>query len=64
MPITPVLILLGAAVLANLALMALIIVPPMLGRASPVARSDEPAVDSERRAAAGGGRRRDHRPGG
>ena len=51
MPITPVLILLGAAVLANLALMALIIVPPMLGRASPVARADEPAIDSERRAA-------------
>jgi diguanylate cyclase (GGDEF)-like protein len=50
-PITPVLILLGAAVLANLALMALIIVPPMLGRASPVARTDEPAIDPERRAA-------------
>jgi diguanylate cyclase (GGDEF)-like protein len=50
-PITPVLILIGVAVLANLVLMALIIVPPMLGRPSPVAPEVEPAIDPERRAA-------------
>jgi len=50
-PITPVLILIGVAVLANLVLMALIIVPPSLGRVSPVAPDAEPAVDPERRAA-------------
>ena len=51
MPITPVLILIGLAVVANLVLMALIIVPPMLGRRSPVADEREPGVDPERRAA-------------
>ena len=51
MPITPVLILIGLAVVANLVLMALIIVPPMLGRRSPVADAREPGVDPERRAA-------------
>jgi len=50
-PITPVLILIGLAVVANLVLMALIIVPPMLGRRSPVADEREPGVDPERRAA-------------
>jgi diguanylate cyclase (GGDEF)-like protein len=51
LPITPVLILIGLAVIANLALMALIIVPPMLGRRSPVADDREPVADPERRAA-------------
>ena len=51
MPITPVLILIGVAVLANLVLMALIIVPPMLGRPSPVAPETDQAIDPERRAA-------------
>jgi len=50
-PVEPVLILIGAAVVENLALMALIVVPPMLGRSSPVAREVEPAIDPERRAA-------------
>ena len=51
MPVTPVLLLIGTAVLANIALMALILVPPLMGRASPVARDVEPAIDPERRAA-------------
>ena len=51
MPITPLLILIGLAVVANLVLMALIIVPPMLGRASPVTDVPDPAIDPERRAA-------------
>ena len=51
MPVTPVLILIGVAVLANVALMALILVPPILGRPSPVARTIVPAVDPERSAA-------------
>jgi diguanylate cyclase (GGDEF)-like protein len=50
-PITPLLILIGLAVVANLVLMALIIVPPMLGRTSPVTDVQDPAVDPERRAA-------------
>ena len=50
-PITPVLILIGVAVLANLVLMALIILPPLLGRQSPVNADAEPAIDPERRAA-------------
>jgi len=49
--VEPVLILIGAAVIANLALMALIVVPPLIGRTSPVARNVAPAVDPERRAA-------------
>jgi diguanylate cyclase (GGDEF)-like protein len=49
--VEPILILIGAAVVANLALMALIVVPPMIGRTSPMARGIEPAVDPERRAA-------------
>lgn len=51
MPITPFLILIGLAVVANLALMALIIVPPMLGRPSPVADAQGSNIDPERRAA-------------
>jgi diguanylate cyclase (GGDEF)-like protein len=50
-PVTPVLILIGVAVLANVALMALILVPPLLGRPSPVSREVLPAVDPERSAA-------------
>jgi len=50
-PITPLLILIGLAVVANLVLMALIIVPPMLGRASPVTDVPDAAIDPERRAA-------------
>jgi diguanylate cyclase (GGDEF)-like protein len=50
-PVTPVLILIGVAVLANVALMALILVPPILGRPSPVGRTVVPAVDPERSAA-------------
>jgi diguanylate cyclase (GGDEF)-like protein len=50
-PITPLLILIGLAVVANLALMALIIIPPMLGRPSPVADAELSAIDPERRAA-------------
>ena len=51
MAVEPVLILIGAAVVANLALIALILVPPIFGRSSPVSREVEPAVDPERRAA-------------
>jgi len=50
-PITPVLLLIGAAVLANLVLMALILVPPLIGRTSPMAVDDEATIDPERRAA-------------
>src|SRR6185369_17590194 len=50
-PITPVLLLIGAAVLANVVLMALIIVPPLFGRSSPVTTDVQPAIDPERRAA-------------
>jgi diguanylate cyclase (GGDEF)-like protein len=50
-PITPLMILIGLAVVANLALMALIIVPPMLGRPSPVADAEGSVIDPERRAA-------------
>ncbi len=49
MPVAPVLILI-AAVTANLVLMALILVPPMFGRSSPVG-PDGPPMDPERRAA-------------
>ena len=51
MPITPVLLLIGAAVLANLVLMALILVPPLMGRKSPMTVDDEATIDPERRAA-------------
>jgi diguanylate cyclase (GGDEF)-like protein len=50
-PITPVLLLIGAAVLANLVLMALILVPPLIGRTSPMAADEEATIDPERRAA-------------
>lgn len=46
-----VLILIVAAVAANLVVMAFVIVPPMFGRRSPIAFEPKPAVDGERRAA-------------
>jgi len=48
---TPVLFLVAVAVLANLAVMAVIVVPPMVGRASPLSREGEVESDPERRAA-------------
>ncbi len=51
MAVEPVLILIVIAVAANLAVMALIIVPPMLGRPSPIAAVPIPAGDVERHAA-------------
>ena len=56
MPVEPVLLLIVAAVIANLAVMAVILIPPLLGRSSPIARDVAPGVD--RRAARGRGRRR------
>ena len=47
----PVLVLIVIAVAANLAVMALIVVPPLLGRPSPIAPVADAAVDVERRAA-------------
>ena len=51
MPVAPVLILFIAIVAANLAVMAIILVPPLVGRSSPLARDVMPGVDAERRAA-------------
>ena len=51
MPVSPVIFLIIAAVVANLAVMAIILVPPLFGRSSPLARDIAPAVDAERRAA-------------
>ena len=51
MPVAPVLILIVAAVIANLIVMALIVVPPMLGRPSPLARDIASTSDDARRAA-------------
>ena len=48
---TPVLFLIVVAVLANLAVMAVIVVPPMLGRASPLASEDDRDLTPDRRAA-------------
>jgi diguanylate cyclase (GGDEF)-like protein len=50
-PVAPVLILFIAIVAANLAVMAIILVPPLVGRSSPLAREVAPGVDAERRAA-------------
>ena len=47
----PVLVLIVIAVAANLVVMALIVVPPLLGRPSPIAPVADAAVDVERRAA-------------
>jgi len=51
LPVAPLLILIVAIVVANLAVMAIILVPPVFGRKSPMARDLVPAVDAERRAA-------------
>ena len=51
MPVVPVLILIVAAVAANLVLMAFIVIPPMLGRPSRVAADAESGEIAERRAA-------------
>jgi len=51
LPVAPVLILFIAIVAANLAVMAIILVPPMVGRTSPLARDVVPSVDADRRAA-------------
>jgi diguanylate cyclase (GGDEF)-like protein len=50
-PVQPVLILIVAAVAANLILMAFIVVPPLMGRPSRVARQAEAADMAERQAA-------------
>jgi diguanylate cyclase (GGDEF)-like protein len=51
LPVDPVLLLIIAVVLANFAVMAVIVIPPMLGRPSPVARDTVPTATAERRAA-------------
>lgn len=51
MPVEPVLILIAAAVAANLVLMAMIVVPPLLGRPGRLAREAEAADLAERQAA-------------
>jgi diguanylate cyclase (GGDEF)-like protein len=50
-PVAPILILIVAVVAANLAVMAIILVPLLIGRPSRVSRQIAPAVDAERRAA-------------
>ena len=50
MPVIPVLNLIVAAVAANLVVMAIIVIPLLLGRPSAVAREREPSVTAERRA--------------
>ena len=51
MPLTPVLILIVAAVAVNLVLMAFIVIPPMLGRPSRLASGTEAGESAERNAA-------------
>ena len=51
MPVAPVLVLIVVAVIANLVVMALILVPPLFGRRSPVAREVESAAVDQRRVA-------------
>ena len=51
MPVEPVLILIVAAVAANLVLMAFVVVPPMLGRSSRLAREAQAGGIAERQAA-------------
>ncbi len=53
MPVTPVLILIVVAVAANLVVMAVIVIPPMLGRSGPLVADVELGVEAERRAAEG-----------
>ena len=51
MPVEPVLFLIVVAVLANLLVMAVILLPPLFGRVSPLAREAGPSATDERRAA-------------
>ena len=51
MPVEPVLLLIVVAVLANMLVMAVILIPPMVGRTSPLAREAGPSTTDERRAA-------------
>jgi diguanylate cyclase (GGDEF)-like protein len=49
--VAPVLALIVAVVVVNLVVMAIIVIPPMMGRPSPIAREAVPTADAERRAA-------------
>jgi len=51
LPVEPVLFLIVVAVIANLLVMAVILLPPMFGRASPLGRESGPAGVDQRRAA-------------
>jgi len=51
LPVEPVLFLIVVAVLANLLVMAVILLPPLFGRVSPLAREAGPSATDERRAA-------------
>ncbi|HLO36450.1 MAG TPA: GGDEF domain-containing protein [Candidatus Deferrimicrobium sp.] len=51
MPVEPVLFLIIVAVVANLLVMAVILLPPLFGRTSPLAREPAPPTGDERRAA-------------
>jgi len=51
LPVEPVLFLIVVAVLANLLVMAVILLPPLFGRVSPLAREAGPTATDERRAA-------------
>ena len=51
MPVAPILALIVAVIVANLLVIAVIVIPPMLGRPSPVAREVMSKTDDERRAA-------------
>jgi diguanylate cyclase (GGDEF)-like protein len=48
---TPVLFLIAAAVIANLVVMAVIVLPPLIGRRSPLGGGTDLSIDVERRAA-------------
>jgi diguanylate cyclase (GGDEF) domain len=51
LPVAPILALIVAVIIANLLVIAIIVIPPMLGRPSPVAREVTSTADDERRAA-------------
>jgi len=51
LPVAPILALIVAVIVANLLVIAVIVIPPMLGRPSPVAREVMSKTDDERRAA-------------
>ena len=51
MPVEPVIFLIVVAVVANLLVMAVILVPPLFGRVSPLAHDSGPSAADERRAA-------------